>query len=184
MSTNPPPDRPTEPLRPQRPAPSVERAVPVAERPVIEERYATPAVDPNVILLRLEDAIDSLRTWLLIVGLVAVAALCVGVYALLQDNNASGSGGSRSGLASDDRVSQIENRVDRLSRQVQDLRTDGQSGGGTSALTTRLDQLEATVKALSSQSDGGGGTQDAIDELSGRIDDVTRDVEALKQSQP
>jgi polyhydroxyalkanoate synthesis regulator phasin len=181
MATNPPPDRPTEPLYRGRPAPSVERTVPVAERPVIEERVVAPAVDPNVILLRLEDAIDALRTWLVVVGVVAIAALGVALYAVLADNNTSSSAGSRSGLASDARVSQLETRVDRISRQVQDLRSSGASGGDTAALTSRIDQLETTVKSLSSQS--AGGTQTAIDELSSRIDALSKDVQQLKQSQ-
>ena len=154
--------------------------------PVIaEERLVTPAVDPNVILLRLEDSIDALRTWLLVVGVLALVALGVAVYAIVSDDDTTADSGSRSrtGLASDARVSQIESRVDRLSRQVQDLRTDAGSGGDASALANRIDQLESTVKSLSGQP-AAGGTQGAIDELSGRIDDLAEDVEALKSSQP
>jgi len=182
MSTTPPPDRPTEPLRRARPAPVVDERV-VAPAPLVEERVVTPAVDPNVILLRLEDAVDNLRTWLLVIGLVAVAALGVALYAVLDDDTSSGGGGSTTGLASDERVSQIENRVDRLSRQLQDVRAGGGSGDDTAALANRIDELE---DAVSSQSGQGGaaasGTQDAIDELSSRIDDLASDVEELQQS--
>ncbi len=151
---------------------------------VAEERVLAPAVDPNVILLRLEDAIDGLRTWLLVIGVVAVAALGVALYALISDDDTTADGGgSRTGLASDERVSQIENRVDRLSRQLQDVRVDGGSGGDSAALANRVDELETTVKSLSGQP-AAGGTQDAVDELSGRIDDLAEDVEALKSSQP
>jgi outer membrane murein-binding lipoprotein Lpp len=184
MSTPPPPDRPTEPLRRRRAAPVVE---PVVERvvppaPVFEERVVAPAVDPNVILLRLEDAIDALRTWLVIVGLVALAALCVAIWAVTHDDTSRG-GGSRSGLASDERVTQVENRVDRLSRQVQDLRVAGGSSGDTSALANRIDNLDSQIKSLSGGSAAAGGTQTAIDELSTRIDNLASDVETLKKSQ-
>jgi hypothetical protein len=158
----------------------------VQPAPVIaEERIVAPVVDPNVILLRLEDAIDGLRTWLLVIGIVAVAALAVALYAVISDDDTTSdrATGSRTGLASDDRVSQIETRVNRLSRQVQDLRTDAGSTGDTSALANRIDQLERAVKSQSGQA-ATGGTQDAIDELSGRIDDLAEDVEALKTAQP
>ena len=156
----------------------------VRPAPVIQERIVEPVVDPNVILLRLEDAIDSLRSWLLIIGLVALAALAVAIYAVVDDDTSRGRG-SATGLASDDRVSRIENRVDRLSRQVQDLRTgDTASGGGdTAALAGRIDDLEAAVEDLPSSGAASSGTQEAIDTLSSRIDDLARDVQQLKSSQ-
>jgi hypothetical protein len=147
---------------------------------VIEERYVAPAADPNALLLRVEDMIASLRTGLVIVGVIAVAALGVAIYALMKDD---GSGGSRSGLASDSRVSRVNDRVDRLSRQVQDLRsTGGSSNDDTAALGDRIAALEKTVKTLADRPAPGDATQ-AVKVLSGRIDDVTRDVEALKSAQ-
>jgi hypothetical protein len=168
VSSTPPPDRPTEPLRSARPAPAY------------EERVVTQGVDPNVILLRLEDAVGSLRTGLTIVGVIAVAALAVAIYALVSDN---GPGGSSRGLATDSRVSQLENRVDRLSRQVQGLRSGSagnSSGAGDAALADRVGALERTVKTLASRPST--DPQQAIDVLSSRLDKVTRDVEALKQT--
>ncbi|MGH2899710.1 MAG: hypothetical protein ACRDMZ_13640, partial [Solirubrobacteraceae bacterium] len=168
MSSTPPPDRPTERLQPS-PAP-----VP-PQRPVYEERVVAPAVDPNVVLLRLEDAVASLRTGLMVVGVIAVAALAVAIYGLTQDG---GDSGSRSGLASDARVDNLEGRIDRLSRQVQALRSSG--GSSSDALQTRVDAIERTVKTLASRP--AADPQQAIDQLSGRIDDVIKDVDALKQA--
>lgn len=164
-TTPPPPDRPTEPLRPAVPA------------QVVQERVVAPTVDPSVILLRLENAIGSLRTGLTIVGLIAVAALGVAIYALLKDDSSS-RGGSRRGLATDARVSQVDGRVDRLSRQLQNVR----AGSDTAALGSRVDALERTVKTLASRPAAGDPTQ-AIDQLSSRVDTLTRDVDRLKQSQ-
>jgi prefoldin subunit 5 len=168
MSTTPPPppDRPTVRLQPTAPPPPP---------PVYEERVVAPAADPNAILLRLEDAINSLRTGLMIVGVIAVAALGVAIYSLMKDDDTDG--GSRSGLASDERVSRLDDRVDRISRQVQGLR----SGGGTStdAVEERVAAVEKTVKTLAERPST--DPQQAIDELSNRIDDVAQDVEALKQ---
>jgi hypothetical protein len=166
MSTTPPPDRPGGRLRPQPPQPGY------------DDRPAAPGVDANVILLRLEDAVGSLRTGLMVVGVLAVAALGVAVYALVKAND-SGGGGSRSGLASDARVSDIEGRVDRLSRQLQAER----SGGDTTStqLDDRVAALEKTAKTLASRPSA--DPQDAIDQLSDRIDDLSKDVDALKQGQ-
>lgn len=168
MSTNPPPpDRPTERLRPSPPPP-----------PVYEERVATAGVDADAILLRLEDAIGSLRTGLMIVGVLAVAALGVAIYSLMQDDDEGG--GSRSGLATDSRVSDLDDRVDRISRQVQGLRSGDNAGGDVPE--ERVAALEETVKDLAERPSA--DPQEAIDELSTRIDDIAQDVEQLKSAQP
>lgn len=163
MSTTPPPDRPTERLQPS-PPPS----------PVYEERV----VDPNGILVRLEDAIGSLRTGLVVVGVIGVAALGVAIYALLADDE--GRDGSRSGLATDSRVSQLDDRIDRISRQVQDLRSGG--AGSSAEVEDRVEALERTVRTLADRPSA--DPQQAIDQLSGRIDDIARDVDELKQAPP
>jgi hypothetical protein len=165
-----PPDRPTERLQPQPPP-----------QPVYEERVVSPAVDTHAVLLRLEDAIQSLRTGLVIVGVIAVAALGVAIYALMKDDD--GGTGSRSGLATDSRVSQIDDRVDRISRQVQDLRSGGGNDDEAAALGDRVEALENTVKELADRPAAGDATQ-AVQELSDRIDDVSADVEQLKSAQP
>jgi hypothetical protein len=163
MSTT-PPDRPGGRLRPS---------------PVYEERAAPPGGDPNLVLVRLEQAIGSLRTGLMVVGVIAVAALGVAVYALVKAND-DGGGGSRSGLASEERVSQLDERIDRLSGQVQDARSGSQGSGED--VEDRVAALERTVKTLADRPST--DPQQAIDELSDRIDDVAKDVDALKQAQP
>ena len=169
--SNLPPDRPTEPLRP---APRT----PIAEDRVVDERVVTP--DHSAALLRLEDALDSLRTGLMIVGVIAVAALGVGIYSLMSQDD--GSSGSRSGLASDSRVSELDDRVDRISRQVQDLRSGEAGGDGDAdALGDRVEALEGTVKELADRP-APDATQ-AVQELSDRIDDISSDVEELKSAQ-
>ena len=164
-----PPDRPTERLQPQ----------PPPRPPVVEERYVAPAADPNAILLRLEDAVNSLRTGLMIVGVIAVAALGVAIYALMKDDDAGAGSGN---AASDARVSQLDDRIDRLSRQVQDARSDARSNDDAAGLGDRVEALENTVKELADRPAPGDAT-DAVQELSDRIDDVTADVEQLKSAQ-
>jgi hypothetical protein len=167
MSTT-PPDRPTERLQPS----------PPPRQPAYEER----AGDPGLALLRLQDTVGSLRTGLMIVGVIAVAALAVAAYALIQNNDSgTGAGG---GVASDSRVSELDDRIDRISRQVQELRDGGGDEGGASggAPEERIAALERTVKSLADRPST--DPQQAIDQLSDRIDDVAQDVEALKQAQP
>ncbi|HEV2060918.1 MAG TPA: hypothetical protein VGR11_16330 [Solirubrobacteraceae bacterium] len=160
--SNPPPDGPTEPLRP-------------AQRTTVAEERVS-GHDP--ILLRLEDTLNSLRTGLMIVGVIAVAALGVAVYSLMSQDDDGG--GSRSGLASDSRVSELDDRVDRISRQVQDLRS-GDGGDDDAELGNRVEALEGTVKELAERPVP-DATQ-AVKELSDRIDDIASDVEELKSAQ-
>jgi len=167
MSTTPPPDRPTERLRPE----------PPPQQPVYEERVVAPAVDPNVVLLRLEDAIGSVRTGLMVVGVIAVAALGVAIYALTKADDAGG--GSSRGLATDARVSQLDDRIDRISRQVQGLRSGGDAS--SDAVEDRVAAVERTVKTLAERPSA--DPQQAIDQLSKRIDEIAQNVEALEQAQ-
>jgi len=166
-----PPDRPTEPLRP---APA-----PAPRQPVAYEPAPAPAVDVTAVLVRLEDAVNSVRTGLMIVGVIAVAALGVAIYALVKEGDASS---SSAGGASSARVSELDDRVDRLSRQVQDTRADDNASDDASALADRVDALERTVKTLADRPQPGDATQ-AVAELSDRIDDLAGDVEQLKTAQ-
>ncbi len=162
-----PPDRPTEPLRPAG----------APRQPVAYEPPPAPTVDVSAVLVRLEDAVNSVRTGLMVVGVIAVAALGVAIYALVKDNGANATGGVGS-----NRVSQLDDRIDRLSRQVQDLRSgDSSSKDDSSAVTDRVDALERTVKELADRPQPGDATQ-AVKELSDRIDDIASDVEQLKSA--
>ena len=144
--------------------------------PVVEERTVAPAVDATAVLLRLEDAVASLRTWLVVVGVIAVAGALIATYALLEDDD-RGTSNARAGLASDARVSELEDRIDRLSRQVQDARSAARSND-TDELGDRVRALERAVADREPATDA---TQ-AIEELSSRVDTLQRDVEQLKQA--
>jgi polyhydroxyalkanoate synthesis regulator phasin len=166
MSTTPPPDRPTERLQPTPPPPQYERAV---------EPRAPLAADATVLFTRLEDAISSLRTWLVLVAVLAVAALGLGLYAVLRNDN-----GTTRGTAS---VARLNDRVDRLSRQVRQLRS---ASSGTSALSRRVDALSRQIAALRSQGANGSSPTDpaqAIQDLNKRVDDLSRQVQQLGQAQ-
>ena len=169
MSTTPPPDRPTERLQPAPPPPQYERAV---------DPRAPMTTDATLLFTRLEDAISSLRTWLALVGVVAVAALGLALYAVLRNDN-----GTTRGTASADRVTRLNDRVDRLSREVQQLRS---ASGATSALSRRVDALSRQIAGLRSQGANGSSPTDptqAIQDLNKRVDDLSRQVQQLGQTQ-
>jgi polyhydroxyalkanoate synthesis regulator phasin len=165
MSTTPPPDRPTERLQPTPPPPQYERAV---------EPRAPMAADATLLIT----AISSLRTWLVLVAVLAVAAVGLGLYAVLRNDN-----GTTRGSASADRVARLNDRVDRLSRQVRQLRS---ASSGTSALSRRVDALSRQIAALRSQGANGSSPTDptqAIQDLNKRVDDLSRQVQQLGQAQ-
>jgi hypothetical protein len=168
-----PPDRPTEPLRPQ----------PRQPQPVAYEPVPPPVqtVDVSAVLVRLEDAVNSVRTGLMVVGVIAIAALGVAVYALIKANDTS-TDGSAGGVSSA-RIAKLDDRIDRLSRQVQDVRSQSRSSSGdASGLGDRVAALEKTVRELAARPTPGDATQ-AVKELSGRIDDLAGDVDQLKRAQ-
>ena len=172
MSTTPPPPEP--PTRRLDPAPP-----PVAYERVVEPGIA-PA-DPNLMFVRLEDAISSLRTGLVFVGLLTVIAIGLAVYALTRDDNTSN--GTRSDAASTERVVQLDDRVDRLSRQVQQARADARAARDVG---TRVDALSRSVTALRSQAGNGAASADttqAITDLGKRVDDLDQRVQDLSAGQ-
>ena len=164
----PPPDRPTEPLRPR--------------APVAREHVAEAVVDPRL-LERLEDAVRSLRTALALVGVLATLALGVAIYALMETDDSED---SRDG-ASRERVSRLDDRVDRLSRQLQNARA---SDGGDAeerdvrslerrlerrASTGEVEQLRTAVQRLQDSAGEGGDTaalEDRVDRLAQQVEDL------------
>jgi polyhydroxyalkanoate synthesis regulator phasin len=182
MSTAPPPpDEPTEPLPPA-------DAPRVRER-LVDERVIS-AADPLPIV-HFEDALRSLRTAVVLLGLLSVAALGVAVYALIKGQEADRAS------AGSNRVSRLNDRVDRLSSDLQRTR---QSASGTADATdvnrlqTRLGdkadaadvgKLQRTVAKLQTQVtefQSNNDTTAALDQVDQRLDDLSRQVRALQDN--
>jgi outer membrane murein-binding lipoprotein Lpp len=192
-----PPEGPTEQLHP-RPA------------AVVSEPVGVPVVE-SATLVRLEQVIGGLRTWLAVLGVVALAAIAVAVYALIKAND-NGPGSGR-GYASNARVDRISNdvkalraggaasattggaggagtvaaaglsaRVDQLASQVRTLAT-GSTASGSAALAGRVAALESSVRSLASRPATGGNVTQSLAQLSSRVDSIASDVTALKQAQ-
>ena len=165
MSTTPPSEPPTRRL-----APAYERVVEPAVAPV----------DPNLLFVRLEDAIASLRTALVFVGILAVLAVGLSIYAITRDDS---SPAARSGAVTSERVAQLDDRIDRLSRQLQQARADARAARD---LPTRVDALSRSVSALRTQAGSGAAATDAtqaLQDLGKRVDSLEQQVQDLGQGQ-
>jgi hypothetical protein len=182
VSTTPPPsDRPTEPLAPV--------SAPRVHERVVEEPVA--GVDP-LVFAQLEDSLRSLRTAVVLLGLLSVAALAVGVYALIKSQEAD------RGSASSGRVARLDDRVDEMSR---DLRRIRQSTSGT-ADRSDVDQVQRSVSGKANAEDvrnlqrtvarvqtqladskRDNDTSTALTQIDQRLDDLSRQVRQLQAEQ-
>ncbi len=171
--TDDPRDRPTRVLRgpvvPGAPAP------PVAAGPV--------GVDPDW-AIGAEDRLRTLQGLLALASILALAALGVAIWALVDDDDSARQG------ASQGRVAALTERVERLEARP-DRPAEPSAAGQVSAAD--LDALEDDVAELKSQVAKGGGEGDqsgdgapanSVSALSTRVDELTSQVDALRSQGP
>jgi hypothetical protein len=184
-TTPPPPDRPTEPLAPV--------SAPHVRERVVEEPVA--AADP-LLFAQLEDSLRSLRTAVVLLGLLSVAALAVAVYALIKSQEAD------RGSASSGRVARLDDRVDKVSTDLQRIRQSTSraadrsdvdqvqrsvSGKATAEDVRKLQRTVAKVQTQVADSKRNDDTNTALDQIDQRLDDLSRQVrqlQAKQQTQP
>lgn len=136
--------------------------------------------DASLALARFEDAIRSLRSALMLVGLLAVVALGLGIYALLRhDRDPVRYVGPQRGLATLGDVSRLAGRVNHLDAALAALRS---SAKGTAALSARVGRLEGTVKQLAARQ-GSTSSAQAVSQLSSRVNKLGSEVAQLQSSQ-
>jgi septal ring factor EnvC (AmiA/AmiB activator) len=113
-------------------------------------------------------SVKTLRRWLIVAAVWAVAATAIAVFALIKADEADDAG--REQAAGDlGRVQrQLDNRIDDLERRIEEA--------PTSADLSRLDDRLAEIE------DGAGQTGEDIDRLSGRLDDLEQQVQELEDS--
>jgi septal ring factor EnvC (AmiA/AmiB activator) len=109
----------------------------------------------------------TLRRWLLVAGVWALAATAIAVIALVKANEEDTAGQERTAgqIARVQRT--LNERVDELESRVDELPTSTD----TSNLDNRLKKIE----------EGTGRTGDRLERLSGRIDDLETQIEDLEQ---
>jgi septal ring factor EnvC (AmiA/AmiB activator) len=110
-------------------------------------------------------SVRSLRRWLIVAGVWAVAATAIAVFALVKADEADDAG--REQAAGDlDRVQrQLDDRLDDVERQIEAAPTSDD----LSKLDDRLAEIE----------DGASQTGEDLDRLSGRLDDLEQQVQEL-----
>jgi hypothetical protein len=161
---------PTEPVPPV--DPRVPRE-PIARERVRGEAYETAYPADAAWWARIDDRLRTLTTMLALVGIVALGALGLAVYALVHDRP------SRSG-ASEARVSALADRVSR----VEDRTSGAASSATTSNLAGRLSQKanKEDVQKLADQVSQlrGTGTSADVARLSARVDQLAKQVATLQ----
>jgi chromosome segregation ATPase len=172
MALPPESDEPTRRLPPTRP-----EALPV-EREVVRTE-----VDPAWTQAIL-DRLRSLRTSIALVALLSLAALGVGLWALLTQEE---EGDARRG-ASQQRVQELEARVDAIESEAE----DAPSQNAVARLRGEQQQLEKRVQAVEDRADDSGvedvqadvrQLSDTVDQLGEAIDQLDLRVSDLEQAQ-
>jgi hypothetical protein len=165
----PPPEEPTRPLRPA--------GAPLPQEPVYEREVVPPAEDPLLL-----DRLRSLRSAVVLLGLVAVAALALAVYALLTKEEETD---TRAG-ASRERVVRLADRVRELESEVSDRATKdsvSQVADDQQSLGKRVDDVAKQASSAASDDNGGTDTQarTSINQLNQNVQTLSTSLKDLDQ---
>ena len=161
MST--PPDEPTRRLAPSGPPPRG------------RERETYPPVDDGLWLAELRDEIRSVKTAVVLLGVLAVIALGVAAWALLASQDDSGTTGRG---ASPARVSDLERRVSDLESRVR----SAPSKSDLTALADRQKALGDRVGAVE-KSVGDAATRQSVDQIQQDVKDLQKRLDDIEQQQ-
>lgn len=135
-----------------------------------------PAVppDPDASQPATREDIRSLRRWLVVVAVWAVAASAIGIIALIASDDER----SSDSAATNDRLTQLERR---LSTRIQDLE-DEASKAATPEDVERLDgRLRELSKDVTDAKDASESANQSAEDLEQRADDLEQRVEDLEQ---
>ena len=110
----------------------------------------------------------SLRRWVLVAGVWAVAATALGVIALIQANKEDDSGRTQTAADLARVQKDLNSRLDDLESRVDDLPTSDD-----------LTKLDGRIQDVEKKSDA---TSSDLDKLNGRIDDLEQRVDDLEAS--
>lgn len=171
MSMPPPPEEPTRPMTTRG-----------YEREQVVDRVVEPEFDPRFALASLEDRLRSLRTAVVMLALVSLAALALGFYALLQSEDAErGDGGADAAEVSalEDRVDELESREAADPDTVQKAIEDKADAKDVAALEQAVEELREQPAETEEGTDP--ETAQAITDLTQRLDDLEARVEQMEQ---
>jgi outer membrane murein-binding lipoprotein Lpp len=162
-----PPDEP--PTRRIDPAPP---PTGVHEREVVAE-------EPGMTRAAVLDELRSLKTATAIIGVISILALGAALWALLA--NDEGDGRDATG-ASNERVADLEQRIDRLENDVEDTASDS----SVSELRQEVEQLNERVGQVSERAGDSGAdeeTSQAVEELGQQVEQLDQRVDDVEQAQ-
>ena len=161
---------PPESDNPTRRLPPTGPAEPLREREVV---IAEP--DP-VWVQEVLGRLRSLRTWVALVGVLALAALGVGLSALLTQEEEADARQS----ASLERVQELESRVGALESETEDAASEDAIKG----LRDQQQALEKRLSAVEDQASDDSGVEDVqadVRQLSDAVDQIGQSIEQLDQ---
>jgi outer membrane murein-binding lipoprotein Lpp len=163
---------PPDPDEPTRRLPPTHRPDPLPPREY--EREVAVTGDDLVWREELIDRLNSLRNAVVLLGILAVAALGIALWALLTQEEESD---ARRG-ASVDRVRDLEDRVEELEQDVE----RAPSRDALSQLSENVESLDERVGALEDRVErqgAGGASEQAVEDLQGDVQQVGDAVEQL-----
>jgi ubiquinone biosynthesis protein UbiJ len=166
----------TAPLPPEEPP----RRFPPA-RPIASERTVVRTVPEETLWAEVLDRLGSVRTGLVVVAVIALAALGVALWALLDDTGDTDQNASRL------RVERLADRVDRLESQVGEAASEGGVAAirdGQRALQRRVQALEATVEESRAAVQDVQEISAAAEALQVSVEALEERLDALEQQQP
>jgi FtsZ-interacting cell division protein ZipA len=131
--------------------------------------------DPAGARAALLDELRSLKRTLAIVGIVAIAALGVALWALLSQEE---EGDAQRG-ASNERVSQLEDRVDELEGDVENAASDE----SVSKVRQQQEDLTEQVEQLSEDGSGSDDAQQAVEQVQQDVEELGQRLDDLEQQQ-
>jgi hypothetical protein len=173
MTAREPPEEPTRPIP--------------AVRPIATESAVVRTEPEERLWAEVHDRLGSVRAGLIVVAVIALAALGVAVWVLL-DNDAD------RGDASRVRVERLADRVDRLESEVDETASEGDLAairGRQAALQRRVQALRVTVEESRAAAHEGqaaaqdvGETAAAVEALQDSVDGLEQRLAAVEQQQP
>ena len=110
----------------------------------------------------------SLRRWVLVAAVWAVAATALGVFALIQANKEDDSGKTQTAADIARVQKDVNSRLDDLESRVDDLPTSDD-----------LTKLDGRIQDVEKKADTTGSD---VDKLNGRVDDLEQRVDDLEQA--
>jgi hypothetical protein len=141
-------------------------------RPIATEHAVVRTVPEETLWAEVLDRLGSVRAGLVVVAVIALAALGVALWALLDD-----AGDPDRQDASRVRVERLADRVDRLESQV----GEAASEGGVAAIRDGQRALQRRVQALEAPVEESRAAAEDLEEIAASIEALQDGVEGLEQ---